>query len=146
MLYKNTKHWFTYLMDTDIVAEVLEGDTLAPYLFILCLDCTSNINRSNKRKWFLKVFFYMETIFPQKLTYADDIVFGILLGLVYLQDVSTQAQAESLLHSLKPAAGSIGLYGNTNKMGFISLKWQASKNKTVLIPWLQHLIFDHMEV
>ena len=37
----------------DIVAGVLQGDTLAPYLvFNQPRLCTMNINRSNKRKWF----------------------------------------------------------------------------------------------
>ena len=42
MLYKNTKvkihfpDWYTDYFN--IVAGVLQGDTLAPYLFIICLD------------------------------------------------------------------------------------------------------------
>ena len=43
MLYRNTKvKVHSPDGDTDyfnIVAGVLEGDTLAPYLFIICLDC-----------------------------------------------------------------------------------------------------------
>ena len=36
----------------DIVAKVLQRDTLAPYLFTICLDKhTSNVDQSNKRKW-----------------------------------------------------------------------------------------------
>ena len=36
----------------DIVAGVLLGDTLAPYLFIICLDlCTYDFDRQNQRKW-----------------------------------------------------------------------------------------------
>ena len=42
MLYRNTKvKLFSPEGDTDyfkIVTGVLEGDTLAPYLFIICLD------------------------------------------------------------------------------------------------------------
>ena len=37
----------------NIVAGVLQGDILAQYMLIISQRlCTSNINRSNKRKWF----------------------------------------------------------------------------------------------
>ena len=43
MLYKNTKAMVCSSNgDTDffdIVTEFLQGDTLAPYLFIICLEC-----------------------------------------------------------------------------------------------------------
>ena len=36
----------------DIVAGVLQGDTLAPYLFIICLDYVlRTFDRQNQRKW-----------------------------------------------------------------------------------------------
>ena len=37
ILYRNTLDGDTDYFD--IVARVLQGDTLAPYLFIICLDC-----------------------------------------------------------------------------------------------------------
>ena len=47
MLYKNTKvNVHSSDGDTDyfdIVAGVLQGDTLAPYLFIICLDYVLNV-------------------------------------------------------------------------------------------------------
>ena len=49
MLDKNTEVKVRSL-DEDIDAGVLQGDTLTPYLFIICLDCTSNIDRFNGRK------------------------------------------------------------------------------------------------
>ena len=57
MLYRNTKVKVCSLDgDTDyfdIVAGVLQGDTLAPYLFIISLDYVirTSIDK-NKRKWF----------------------------------------------------------------------------------------------
>ena len=41
LLYRTRKQRFAYLIETDffnIVARVLQGDTLTPYLFIICLD------------------------------------------------------------------------------------------------------------
>ena len=57
MLYKNTKvNVHTPDGDTDyfdIVAGVLQGDTLAPFLFIICLDLRAkNVYRFNERKRF----------------------------------------------------------------------------------------------
>ena len=54
MLLKDTKV-MVHLPDGDtdffdIVAGVLQGDTLAPSLFIICLG-TMNISGSNERKW-----------------------------------------------------------------------------------------------
>ena len=53
MLYKNTKTMvYSSAGDTDFfdnVARVFQGDTLALYLFILCLH-PLNVNRFNKRK------------------------------------------------------------------------------------------------
>ena len=88
----------------DIVAGVLQGDTLAPYLFIICLDyvlrtsinkirenCFELINKRSRR-------YTAKTI--TDADYADDIV--IL--------ANTPNQAETLLHSLERAAAGIGLY------------------------------------
>ena len=53
MLYKNSKAMVCATngnTNFDIVTGVLEGDTLASYLFIICLDCI--LKTSNKRKWF----------------------------------------------------------------------------------------------
>ena len=73
----------------DIVAGVLQGDTLAPYLFITCLD-------------------YVLRTSIDKITDAD-----------YADDIAIQAntpnQAETLLHSLERAAAGIGLHVNAHK-------------------------------
>ena len=54
ILYRNTKVKVRSPDgDTEyfgIVAGVLQGDTLAPYLFIICPDYV-NIDRQNQRKW-----------------------------------------------------------------------------------------------
>ena len=75
----------------DIVAGVLQGDTLAPYLFIICLDyMKENGFTQAKGKKSRRYPAWMIT----DMDYTDDIV---LLA-------NTLAQAESLLHSLKQAA------------------------------------------
>ena len=97
--------------DTDyfnIVAGVLQGDTLAPYLFIICLDymlrtsidkikensfkLTKKRNRRNTAKTITDA------------NYADDIV--VL--------ANAPAQAKTLLHSLERVAAGIGLHVNAH--------------------------------
>ena len=84
----------------DIVAGVLQGDTLAPYLFIICLDYVLRTKKRSRR-------------YPAKTItdadYADDI--AIL--------ANTPDQAETLLHSLERAAADIGLYINAHKTEYM---------------------------
>ena len=101
----------------------------------------SNINKSNKRKWFhIKTKNARNRIYPiETITDADDANDLVLLA-------NTPAKAESSLSSLEQSAESIVLYVNTNKTEFaewshIHLKWQTSKiSGQVSIPWQQHLI------
>ena len=87
----------------DIVAGVLQRDTLAPYLFIICLDyvlrTSVDLMKGNG--------YPTQTI--TDADYADDIA---LLA-------NTPAQAETLLHSLERAAGGIGLHISANKTEYI---------------------------
>ena len=93
----------------DIVAEVLQGDTLAPYLFIICLDyelITSidkikengfELTKKRSRRYTAKTI--------TDADYADDI--AIL--------ANTPKQAKTLLHSLEQATVGIGLHVNAHK-------------------------------
>ena len=108
ILYKNTKvkvhspdgdiEYF------DIVAGILQGDTLAPYLFIICLDYVLRTLIDKIRENGFKLTKKRSRRYPAKTItdadYADDIV--IL--------ANTPNQAETLLHSLERAAAGIGLY------------------------------------
>ena len=98
----------------DIVARVLQGDMLAPYLFIICLDYVlrtsidkirENVFELTKKK--------RSRRYPAKTItdadYADDI--AIL--------ANTPNQAETLLHSLERAAAGIGLYVNAHKTEYM---------------------------
>ena len=99
----------------DIVAGVLHGDTLAPYLFIICQDYVlqtsidlmkeNGITLAKKRS---------RRYTKQTITDADYTDNIALLA-------NTPAQTESLLHSLKRAAGSISLHVNADKTEFMSL-------------------------
>ena len=107
ILYKNTKvkvrssdgntEYF------DIVAGVLQGDTLAPYLFIICLDYVLRTSIDKIRENGFALTKKRSRRYPAKTItnadYADDIA---LLA-------NTPNQAETLLHSLERAAAGIGL-------------------------------------
>ena len=97
----------------DIVAGVLQGDTLAPYLFIICLDYVLRTSIDNIRENGFVLTKKRSRRYPAKTItdadYADDIA---LLA-------NTPNQAETLLHSLERAAAGIGLYVNAHKTKFM---------------------------
>ena len=116
ILYRNTKvkvrspDW-----DTDyfnIVAEVLQGDTLAPYLLIICLDYVlrTSIDEIKENGFELTK---KRRRYPAKAItdtdYADDLAIM----------VNTPAQALTLLHSPERAAAGIGLHVNAHKTEYI---------------------------
>ena len=113
MLYRNTKvKVHSPDGDTDyfdIVAGLLQGDTLDPYLFIICLDYILRTSIDRMKENSFKLTKDRSRKYPaQTITdadYADDIA---LLA-------NTPAQAETLLHSLEQAAAGIGLHVNVHK-------------------------------
>ena len=80
--------------DKYILAGVLQGDTLAPYLFIICLDYVLRTSIDKIRENGFKLTKKRSRRYPAKTItdadYADDI--AIL--------ANTPDQAETLLHSL----------------------------------------------
>ena len=117
ILYKNTNVKFRSPDgDTDyfdIVAGVQQGDTLTPYLFIICLKYVLRtcINRI-KENGFKQAKESSRRYHTQTITdadYADDIA---LLP-------NTPAQAESLLHNRERAAAGISLYVNADKTEYM---------------------------
>ena len=91
----------------DIVAGVLQGDTLVPYLFIIYRDymLRTSINKIKENGFELK----RSRRYPTKaITDAD---YAIL--------VNVPAQAETLLHSLERAAAGIGLHVNAHKTEYM---------------------------
>ena len=117
MLYRNTKvkvrspdgdtEYF------DIVAGVLQGDTLAPYLFIICLDYVLRTSIDKIRENGFELTKKRSRRYPAKTItdadYADDIA---LLA-------NTPNQAKTLLHSLERAVTGIGLHVNAHKTEYM---------------------------
>ena len=97
----------------DIVAGVLQGDTLVPYFFIICVDYVlrTSINKIKENRYELTK--KRSRRYPAKTItnadYADDI--AIL--------ANTPNQAETLLHCLERAAAGIGLHVNAHKTEYM---------------------------
>ena len=98
----------------DIVAGVLQGDTQAPYLFIIYLDYVLRTSIDKIRENGFELTKKRNRRYPAKTItdadYADDIA---LLA-------NTPNQAETLLHSLERAAAGIGLHLNAHTTEYMS--------------------------
>ena len=97
----------------DIVAGVLQGDTLAPYLFIICLEYVLRTSIDKIRENGFELTKRRSKRYPAKTItdadYADDLA---LLA-------NTPNQAETLLHSLERASAGIGLHVNAHKTEYM---------------------------
>ena len=98
----------------DILACVLQGDTLAPFLFILILDYVLRISLDSKNNLGLLLSSRQGSRRPAQhltdLDFADD------LALI----AESIKNAETLLQSLEEAAAAVGLLCNETKTEFIS--------------------------
>ena len=103
-------YWDTHVFD--IVADVLQGDTLDPYVFIICLDDVfkTSIYLMKENAFTIKKS-KKQTIPCETITDADHAYDIVLLG-------NTPTQAESLMHSLEKAAGDIGLNAIGDKTAY----------------------------
>ena len=103
----------------DIVAGVLQGDTLAPYLFIICLDYMLRTSIDKIKENGFELTKKRSRRYPTKTItdadYADDI--AILLN--------TPNQAKTLLHTLEQAATGIGLHVNAHKTEYMCFNQMA---------------------
>ena len=116
ILYRNTKVKVRSPDgDTEyfnIVAGVLQGDTLAPYLFIICLDYVLRTLIDNIRENGF-VLTKKSRRYPAKtITDADYAEYIAQLA-------NTPNQVETLLHRLEQAAAGIGLHVNAHKTEFM---------------------------
>ena len=114
MLYKNTKVKVSSPDgDTDyfdIVAGVLQGDTLALYLSIICLDYVLRTSIDKIKENGFEVTKKRSRGYPAK-TFADAADIGLL--------TNAPDQAETPLHSLEQAAAGIGLHINAHKTDYM---------------------------
>ena len=94
----------------------MQRDTLAQYLFILCLNYLLSAS----------VDLIRETGFTLKKTESRWYPAKTIIGTDYADDLAlltnSPAQAESLLYSLEQTAGDIGLYVNANRTEFMGFK------------------------
>ena len=97
----------------NIVAGVLQEDTLAPHLFIICLDYVLKTSIDLMKEYGFKLTKERSRRYPAQnvrdADYTDDIA---LLA-------NTPAQAESQLHSLEREAAYIGLHVNADKTEYM---------------------------
>ena len=97
----------------DVVAWVLQGDMLATYLFIICLDYVLRTSIDKIRENGFELTKKRSRRYPAKTItdadYADDIA---LLA-------NTPNQAETLLHCLERAAAGISLHVNAHKIKYM---------------------------
>ena len=126
----------------NIVARVLQGDTLTPYLFIICLDYVLRTSIDKIKENGFELTKKRSRRYPAKtITDAD-----------YANDIAILANtpnlAETLLHSLEQATAVISLHVNVhkteyicfNKTGNISTQNLSEASRQVHLPRKQCLI------
>ena len=98
----------------DIVAGVLQGDTLAPFLFIIVLDYILRLSLDNMQEKGIQLHPRRSSRHPAQhltdLDFADD------LALI----AESVKNAEALLQSLEDVAAQIGLHCNEGKTEYIT--------------------------
>ena len=119
ILYRNTKVKVRspdgdteYL---DIVAGVLQGDTQAPYLFIICLDYVfrTSIDKIKENGFEVRADKEMKQKVPRKNNTDADSAEDIAIL------ANTPNKAETLLYSLERAAAGTGLHVNAHTTEYI---------------------------
>ena len=115
MLYRNTKVKDRspdgYTDYFDIVVGVLQGDTLAPYLFIICLDYVLRTSIDKiKENGFKQIKERSRRYLAKTITDAD-----------YADDIALLANttAQTQLHSLERADAGIGLHVSAHKTEYM---------------------------
>ena len=120
MLYRNTKA-MVQSPDGDIdffnvVAGVLQGDTLAPFLFILTLDYVLRTSVDKLNSFGFTLEKAKSRRYPAKKIIEADYADNLALFSDKIDD------AERLLHAVEEAAARIGLYINSKKTEYVCYK------------------------
>ena len=114
----------------DIVAGVLQGDTLAPNLFIICLGCVLRTSIDKIKENSFELTKKRSRRYPAKtITDAD---YSDVIAIL----ANAPTQAETLLHRLERAAAGIGCYVNVHKTGYMRLN-QTSDISTLVGSFLK---------
>ena len=118
IMYKNTQPFVRSpdgdIEFFDIIAKVLQGDTLVPYLFIIVLDYVLRNLDQNKNLGF-PLREQLSRRYPAEVLTDDDFADDLAL-------LSNKiGNAEKLLKILKTATASVGLYMSTTKTKFIAV-------------------------
>ena len=117
ILYRNTKVKVRFPDgDTDyfdIVAGVLQGDTLAPYLFIICLDYVLRTSIDKIKENGFELTKKRSRRYPAKTNTDADYTDSIAIL------ANTPARAETLLYSQERAAAGISLHINAHKREYM---------------------------
>ena len=109
------------ICEFDIVAGILQGDTLAPYLFIICLDYVLRTSISKIKENSFKLTKKKRSTRYRTKTITDADYADVIVLLA-----NTPTQAKTLLHSLEWAAAGISLHVNAHKMDICALIKQAT--------------------
>ena len=97
----------------DIVAGVLQEDTLASYIFMICLDYMLRTSIDKIKENGFKLTKKKSRRYPAKTITNADYTYNIELL------ANTPTQAETLLHSLEQATAGIGLHVNADKTEYM---------------------------
>ena len=104
-----------------ITTGVLQGDNIAPFFFIICLDYVLRKTIDCNIELGLKITERKSTIYPAvnitDADYADDIAIT----------TNNIREANLLLHSIEKSAKEIGLHGNVDKTEYITLNQHNTK-------------------
>ena len=100
----------------DIVAGVLQGDTLAPCIFIICLDYVLRTSIDKIKQNGFELTKKKADGTAQKTITDADYANGIAIL------ANARAQAETLLHSLEQTTAYIGLHVNAHKTEYMCFK------------------------